>query len=53
MLAIFLSFAVARARGPVAQWFWVDTRQQGLGLSLALMALILAMVAKVGVSTMV
>ncbi len=41
------------ARGPVAQWFWADTRQQLPGLSLALMALLLAMTANVGVSTMV
>ena len=36
-----------------AQWFWADTRQQLPGLSLALMALLLAMAANVGVSTMV
>jgi len=43
----------AGARGPVAQWFWADTRQQLPNLSLALMALMLAMAANVGVSTMV
>jgi len=37
----------------VTQWFWADTRQQVPGLSLALMALLLAMAANVGVSTMV
>lgn len=42
-----------RARTPLAQWFWADTRQQLPGLSLALMALLLAMAANVGVSTMV
>lgn len=41
------------AQGVVAQWFWADTRQQLNGLSLALMALLLAMSANVGVSTMV
>jgi len=41
------------ARGVTAQWFWADTRQQLPGLSLALMALLLAMAANVGVSTMV
>lgn len=41
------------ARGVRAQWFWADTRQQLPGLSLALMALLLAMAANVGVSTMV
>ncbi|SHH24776.1 putative ABC transport system permease protein [Cognatiyoonia sediminum] len=39
--------------GAKAQWFWADTRQQLPGLSLALMALLLAMAANVGVSTMV
>ena len=41
------------SRGVVASWFWADTRQQLPGLSLALMALLLAMAANVGVSTMV
>ncbi len=41
------------ARGPIAQWFWADTRQQVPGLSLALMALLLAMSTNIGVSTMV
>jgi putative ABC transport system permease protein len=40
-------------RSVMAQWFWADTRQQMPGLSLALMALLLAMAANVGVSTMV
>ncbi len=38
---------------PIRDWFWADTRQQLPGLSLALMALLLAMAANVGVSTMV
>jgi putative ABC transport system permease protein len=41
------------ARGVLAQWFWADTRQQLPGLSLALMALMLALAANVGVGTMV
>jgi putative ABC transport system permease protein len=41
------------ARSVTAQWFWADTRQQLPALSLALMALLLAMAANVGVSTMV
>jgi putative ABC transport system permease protein len=41
------------ARGPISQWFWADTRQQLPGLSLALAALLLAMAANTGVSTMV
>ena len=39
--------------GPLWQWFWADTRQQLPGLSLALMALLLALAANIGVSTMV
>ncbi|MEO1363529.1 MAG: FtsX-like permease family protein, partial [Pseudomonadota bacterium] len=46
-------WAERRARGPVAAWFWADTRQQLPGLSLALMALLLAVAANIGVSTMV
>ena len=41
------------ARGVISGWFWADTRQQLPGLSFALMALLLAMAANVGVSTMV
>ncbi|MBC6438289.1 MAG: ABC transporter permease [Rhodobacteraceae bacterium] len=39
--------------GPMAEWLWADTRQQLPGLSLALMALLLALAANIGVSTMV
>lgn len=53
VLTLALRWGEARARSPVAQWFWADTRQQVPGLSLALMALLLAMTANVGVSTMV
>ncbi len=48
-----LGLASHLARGVTAQWFWADTRQQLSGLSLALMALLLAMAANIGVSTMV
>lgn len=48
-----LGFAAKRSHGVIASWFWADTRQQLPGLSLALMALLLAMAANVGVSTMV
>jgi len=41
------------ARGVLVQWFWADTRQQLPGLSLALMALLLALAANIGVGTMV
>ncbi|MEO1551852.1 MAG: ABC transporter permease, partial [Pseudomonadota bacterium] len=40
-------------RGPVATWAWADTRQQLRGLSLALMALLLALSVNIGVGTMV
>lgn len=53
LLGLVLRLGEAGARGPVAQWFSADTRQQLPGLSLALMALLLAMAANVGVSTMV
>lgn len=48
-----LAMAEKLSRGVRAQWFWADTRQQLPGLSLALAALLLAMAANVGVSTMV
>lgn len=48
-----LALAARTATGVRAQWFWADTRQQLPGLSLALAALLLAMAANVGVSTMV
>ncbi|HKO73071.1 MAG TPA: FtsX-like permease family protein [Bradyrhizobium sp.] len=48
-----LSFGERRAGGPLAVWFWADSRQQLSGLSLALMALLLALAVNVGVGTMV
>ncbi|MEP3442903.1 MAG: FtsX-like permease family protein [Sulfitobacter sp.] len=53
VLDFVLRGAAHFAKGVTAQWFWADTRQQLPGLSLALMALLLAMAANVGVSTMV
>ena len=53
VLSWTLRMAAARAQGPVAQWVWADARQQVPALSLALMALMLALAANVGVSTMV
>lgn len=53
LLDLVLTLGQSMAKNPVAQWFWADTRQQLPGLSLALMALLLAMAANVGVSTMV
>jgi putative ABC transport system permease protein len=48
-----LALGEERARSVRTQWFLADTRQQLPGLSLALMALLLAMAANIGVSTMV
>ena len=52
-LEIALSIGQRYARAPVGIWFWADSRQQLSGLSLALMALLLALAVNVGVSTMV
>jgi putative ABC transport system permease protein len=56
-LPVVLGFALylgqRSARHPLAAWFWADSRQQLSGLSLALMALLLALAVNVGVSTMV
>jgi putative ABC transport system permease protein len=41
------------AHRALAVWFWADSRQQLSGLSLALMALLLALAVNVGVGTMV
>ncbi|MDA9865546.1 ABC transporter permease, partial [bacterium] len=53
LLALCLTIAARFAKGPIATWFWADTRQQLPGLSLALMALMLALSANIGVGTMV
>jgi len=52
-LELMLSLGQRYARAPVSVWFWADSRQQLSGLSLALMALLLALAVNVGVSTMV
>lgn len=52
-LGLILRLASHRARGALAEWLFADTRQQLPGLSLALMALLLALAANIGVSTMV
>ena len=52
-LALVLSLSARLAKGPVAGWFLADTRQQLPGLSLALMALLLALATNIGVGTMV
>jgi putative ABC transport system permease protein len=48
-----LSLGQCSAHRPLAAWFWADSRQQLSGLSLALMALLLALAVNVGVGTMV
>lgn len=53
VLAVVLAFGAQRARGPVSGWAWADARQQISGLSLALMALLLALATNVGVGSMV
>ncbi len=53
VLAGLLALAGRGARSMLAEWFWADTRQHLPGLSLALMALLLAVAANVGVGTMV
>ena len=52
-LELVLSLGQRHARQPLSVWFWADSRQQLSGLSLALMALLLALAVNVGVSTMV
>jgi putative ABC transport system permease protein len=53
MLELVLSLGQRSARRAIAVWFWADSRQQLSGLSLALMALLLALAVNVGVGTMV
>ena len=53
LLWALLGLGQRLARGVVPEWFMADTRQQLPGLSLALMALMLALTANVGVGTMV
>jgi putative ABC transport system permease protein len=53
ILELVLAQGQRSARGALAVWFWADNRQQLSGLSLALMALLLALSVNVGVGTMV
>jgi putative ABC transport system permease protein len=53
MLEGVLSLGQRSSRQALANWFWADSRQQLSGLSLALMALLLALAVNVGVGTMV
>ncbi|MBU1330087.1 MAG: ABC transporter permease [Gammaproteobacteria bacterium] len=47
-----LALLARRCRGPLSEWFIADSRQQLPALSLALMALLLALAASVGVGSM-
>ncbi len=53
LLSLVISGFQRFAKDPVAQWIWSDMRAQLPGLSLALMALLLALAANIGVGTMV
>ncbi|WP_295848179.1 FtsX-like permease family protein [Tardiphaga sp.] len=53
ILGIVLALGERSTRRPLAKWFWADSRLQLSGLSLALMALLLALAVNVGVGTMV
>jgi putative ABC transport system permease protein len=53
VLEAVLSLGQRHAKRPLSVWFWADSRQQLSGLSLALMALLLALAVNVGVGTMV
>ena len=53
ILELVLAFGQRTAHRALAVWFWADSRQQISGLSLALMALLLALAVNVGVGTMV
>jgi len=53
VLARILELGERLARHPLAKWMWADSRQQLSGLSLALMALLVALSANVGVGSMV
>ena len=53
ILDIVLHAGEGSTRSALAAWFWADSRQQLSGLSLAMMALLLALAVNVGVATMV
>jgi putative ABC transport system permease protein len=53
VLGFILYLGERGALRPLVTWFWADSRQQLSGLSLALMALLLALAVNVGVGTMV
>lgn len=51
-LNLLLRTLLPHCRGPLMQWFVADSRQQLPGLALALMALLLALAASIGVGSM-
>jgi len=53
ILGLVLALGERSTTRPLAKWFWADSRLQLSGLSLALMALLLALAVNVGVGTMV
>ncbi len=53
ILILLLKAGARTARTALAEWVWADMRQQVPSLSLALMALMLALAANIGVGTMV
>jgi putative ABC transport system permease protein len=53
ILGTVLAAGERSTRQPLTKWFWADSRLQLSGLSLALMALLLALAVNVGVGTMV
>jgi putative ABC transport system permease protein len=57
LLPVFLAgvlwLGLSISHKPVSRWFWADSLQQMQGLSLALMALLLALGANIGVGSMV
>ena len=53
ILELVLALGQRSAHRALAVWFWADSRQQLSGLSLALIALLLALAVNVGVGTMV
>jgi putative ABC transport system permease protein len=53
ILSVILGLGAAQARSPVARWVWADARAALPGLSLALMALLLALATNIGVGAMV
>ncbi|WP_121063544.1 ABC transporter permease [Chachezhania antarctica] len=53
LMSLAIRVAARFARRPVAEWIWADLRAFLPGLSLALMALLLALATNIGVGTMV